>query len=348
MNLKTLNIRADASPAMGAGHVMRCIALGQAFKNKGGRVHFLTGCQNPSLLSRLAKEGFEVSSVSGSPGGKKDLEQTLEILGMHRSGPSPARSFTVVDGYQFPPSFHRAVREAGHRLLVIDDDNHLDCYHCHILLNPSARPHTIAYRTHPQTLCLEGLEYALIREEFSGARPPEPLGNPARILVTMGGSDPAGACLTILGALKRIQTDNIRVKAIIGPMAGHASDIKALVRASNAFEAIESPDMASLMHWADLALSAASTTCLELGRMGVPFIMVTTAPNQAVLADNLAKQGMGIHMGQIETLGEDAVACRVSALLESPEKLSAMAGRAMAMIDGKGPERIIRQMERLD
>ena len=36
----TLLIRADANSAMGTGHVMRCIALGQAWQDIGGAVQF--------------------------------------------------------------------------------------------------------------------------------------------------------------------------------------------------------------------------------------------------------------------------------------------------------------------
>ena len=52
-------IRADASTAIGSGHIMRCIALAQAWQERGGCVTFLSHCQNEALQQRIIKEGFE-------------------------------------------------------------------------------------------------------------------------------------------------------------------------------------------------------------------------------------------------------------------------------------------------
>ena len=44
--MKNLIVRADADSQMGTGHLMRCLALGQAWKDAGGEVLFLTRCAN--------------------------------------------------------------------------------------------------------------------------------------------------------------------------------------------------------------------------------------------------------------------------------------------------------------
>ena len=45
----TLFIRADASVSIGTGHIMRMIALGQAWQAQGGEVHFLCAEITPAL-----------------------------------------------------------------------------------------------------------------------------------------------------------------------------------------------------------------------------------------------------------------------------------------------------------
>ena len=55
-----LIIRADANSRIGTGHLMRCLALAQAWKDSDGRVIFITACESAGLLQRLCGEGFEV------------------------------------------------------------------------------------------------------------------------------------------------------------------------------------------------------------------------------------------------------------------------------------------------
>ena len=50
---KILLIRADASINIGTGHLMRCLALAQAWKDAGGEVAFITACRNEGLVERL-------------------------------------------------------------------------------------------------------------------------------------------------------------------------------------------------------------------------------------------------------------------------------------------------------
>ena len=57
----TLLIRADATRAMGTGHVMRCLALTQSWQDAGGSAVFAMANPGTWARGRLLKESVETS-----------------------------------------------------------------------------------------------------------------------------------------------------------------------------------------------------------------------------------------------------------------------------------------------
>ena len=64
MTSKSLLIRADADTRMGSGHLMRMMALGQAWGDAGGAVSFVVRCPLAPLLERLRAENVQVVELA--------------------------------------------------------------------------------------------------------------------------------------------------------------------------------------------------------------------------------------------------------------------------------------------
>ena len=75
-----LYIRADANSTIGTGHIMRCIALAQAWQDQGGEVTFISHCGSEALWERISKEGFQFIAVKSPHPHPDDLSITLEYL----------------------------------------------------------------------------------------------------------------------------------------------------------------------------------------------------------------------------------------------------------------------------
>jgi spore coat polysaccharide biosynthesis predicted glycosyltransferase SpsG len=58
-----LYIRADTTTAIGVGHIMRCIALAQAWQQASGEVTFLSYCESEVLRQQILREGFGLISI---------------------------------------------------------------------------------------------------------------------------------------------------------------------------------------------------------------------------------------------------------------------------------------------
>ena len=75
-----LVIRADANTGMGTGHLMRCLALAQGWKDYGANITLITTCDNDNLLDRFQKEHVEVIKLEAPHPDPRDWKRTSQIL----------------------------------------------------------------------------------------------------------------------------------------------------------------------------------------------------------------------------------------------------------------------------
>jgi len=345
--MKDLVIRADAMRQAGTGHVMRCLALAQAWRNQGGKVTFISHCESDALKERIQGEGFGFIALDNICPDSYDLTKTLSIL---KNESSNQKNWLVLDGYYFTPEYQKAIRKEGICLLVIDDMNHLPHYHADILLNQNIHAPDIKYCCDKDTTLLLGTRYVLLRREFLKYRDYKRLvSNRAKnILVTLGGSDPDNVTLKIIEALKLLDEPDIMVRIIIGPANLHQETLrKSIVSAPFSVELlINPPDMPALMAWADLALSAGGSTCWELAFFRLPNIILYCADNQKPISEKLHEYGVGLNLGWHTELSSNSIAVAINQIITNQAIRTKMIENADGLVDGRGAVRICQALEK--
>jgi UDP-2,4-diacetamido-2,4,6-trideoxy-beta-L-altropyranose hydrolase len=334
-----LLIRADASVAVGTGHVMRCLALAQAWQDAGGRVTFVMAESTPAIEERLRGEGVGLVRIDGVVGSDFDSEQVIALARTL----SPA--WIIVDGYEFGLGYQRALKNERLKVVLIDDNGCSGTYVADVVLNDNIHAQECLYENREKhTRLLLGTRYALLRREFVFPQAPReisPIGR--KLLVTMGGSDPDNVTCRAMEAIEQVAIENLDVTVVAGGSNPHLASIAGSVAKSRHSCRILSnvTNMQELISWADLAISAAGTACWEYCALGLPAVLVAVAENQIANAKALHAAGAAelVSGGSRFAVGE--MAQRITRLANSATERQSLSRTARTLVDGDGAARVL-------
>ncbi len=338
-----LQVRADASAAVGTGHVMRMLALAQAARRTSGRpaVFF---CEElpPALRARLEAEGCEVRmlpSVASPEGDARATLAELEAMG--------GEAVLVADGYRFGPGFQTALRAGGVRLMVMDDNGENGAYECDWILNQNIHATEAFYRRRPAgARVLLGPRFALLREEFLRAGPAsrEIPAQARRVLVTMGGADPGNMTGAILTGLAKLGPVDGELCVVLGGGNSRGEEIERAARVlpwATVRVARNVIDMAPVLAQADLAVTAGGSTCWEMCLLGLPMLVISIAENQRMLAQGLGAAGAACVAGYAGEFDPDGLGESVADLMADEARRRSLSSAARRLVDGRGCERVL-------
>jgi UDP-2,4-diacetamido-2,4,6-trideoxy-beta-L-altropyranose hydrolase len=295
------------------------------------------------LRARLRGEEVELVDVDEEGGTPADARATASYA------EEVGASWIVVDGYHFGAAYQRNLREAGRRVLFIDDYGHVDRYKADLVLNQNIDAKEGLYINRAEhTDLLLGPKFALLRKEFWPWRAPrrEIRAEAEHILVTLGGADPDNVTTETVEALGTLEASGVRATVVIGGSNPHKDAIRAAAKSARVPIDLRQnvDDMAELMADSDIAVSAGGSTCWELAFMGIPNVIVVLAENQKGIARGLDEAKTAVNLGWHERVGTSEIESAVGALLQNDQKRRRMARDAQALVDGWGTERVVSAM----
>mgnify|MGYP002630745302 CR=1 FL=1 len=344
-------IRCDAAPAIGYGHVVRCLALADALRYGHGCEVSFAMLQGPEGFEQVRDNGYDVHYPRPGPATLGEGEWLQELLANHQ------QQVLILDvRTDLATSAVQSIRATGVLIVTIDD--------------PSDRrllADLAFYPPVPQVGRLDwtgftgqrfvGWDWVLLRPQFAKhaqrtrAREADSMAGPPStnrrltLLVTMGGSDPAGLTLMALDAVERIDSD-FRTLVVIGSAFMHDAALADwLASAKRAYQFCRDvADMASLMAEADLAVSSFGGTAYELAAMGVPAIYLCLSHDHAESCAAFVAKKMAVSFGEYPDVKAAELTKEIGSLLMNSQKRVAMSERNTRLVDGKGIERVAEQI----
>lgn len=351
--------RADSSQQIGTGHVMRCLALADALRERGVGCTFICRPHAGHLLDLIARRGHKavalptleaIEVTAALPPSEAsaahlawlgtdwatDAWQTKKLLS------NQAVDWLVVDHYALDHKWERELQPYCTKLMVIDDLADRP-HECDLLLDQNLGRKRADYDglVKAGTTALIGPAWALLRSEFSQLRPYSLArrANPqlSRLLITMGGVDKDNATGKVLSALQNCQLPTgMKITIVMGPHAPWLQQVKAQAeRVQVPTQVLVDVDnMAQLMADSDLAIGAAGGTSWERCCLGLPTALLVLAPNQYAGAQALLHHGAATILDNAEELQRFFNGIHFAALLSS--ELRKMSAACAALTDGNG------------
>lgn len=334
-----LVLRCEATPVLGTGHVLRCLALAQEWMRRGGRAVLATGGTEPAILDRVRAAGAAVEPLHAAPGTSEDALETASLA--QRLG---AR-WCVVDGPAFAVEWD-ATWPGDAKLLRIDDNGLAQAFRADLVLNQNLGA---AVSDYPQTPAgcrhLLGPRYALLRPEFMAVADSGGVRG-SRMVVTLGGSDPACATERVLEALLRPETQTVEADFVIGAANPRRATLRVAIDAhAPRLQALVAPaDLPRRFAAAPLAVTAGGTTIYELALLHTPMLLLCTADNQRRTCANFAMAGAAQFAGWHAEVAPVELARMLVAMRTDGPRLAALTAAAGCLVDGRGASRVVEAM----
>jgi len=331
-----LLIRCEASAVLGTGHALRCLALAHEWMRRGGRAVFAMVEPEAAMADRLRAAGASIEMLPVTLGSSADAAATAALA--QRLGVR----WVVLDGPMFGLGWDAAWPDEA-RLLRIDDNGLARPFRADLLLNQNLGATAADYpaKSGPCRLLL-GPEHALVRPEFSEAAA---LGTPrgSRIVVTLGGSDPACTTERVLTALLQPETRHVEADFIVGAVNPRQAALRAAIDAHvPRLQVLVAPaDLPARFARAALAVTAGGTTLYELALLHTPMLLLCTADNQRRTCEKFAAAGAANFAGWHAAVAPTELARMLAAMLTDGPRCAAFAASAGRLVDGRGAGRVV-------
>jgi spore coat polysaccharide biosynthesis predicted glycosyltransferase SpsG len=331
MKNKSLLFRVDGGKVWGVsmGHVQRCLALSELLADQYEMTYVMQ--DYPDGVEQVRRAGYPVEVIDV---GSDNDRQLIDLYRKYR----PSKIIFDLKQNAYNEIFDY-VRSQGSQAVAFDITG--DCSGSpDLIINDSFVPAFTHYsQVNGQTRLALGPKYFLMTQK------PEvsPLRERAEnVMITMGGSDPAGLTQKILPALIH-HSALCRFNVVLGPAFTGADAIEALCQNEDRIRLFKNPqDFLTMLSRQDIVITAAGRTLYECAYLRRPVITVPTIEHEALTSAEYARLTGSIDIGPWNEADSPVQLARaLDIYLNSYEKRESVFNASGSVVDGSGAERIL-------
>ena len=344
--MKVYLLRMDASVEIGMGHLMRCLALAHTLLAKGVTPIFVCRGYSDYIEKMLQNHNFKREKLPAGCSFEEELALITQIIKDYDA------EVTVVDlcynenlkHIERYVNYLEKLRQSGSKLMIIDDLNILP-FNAEVVLNPNYGAEKLPYENKNKVTYLLGIKYFLFRPEFIKVADKQRVirEQVSRVLITLGGSDVLNVTPKVMRALVQLSRTRPMELVIVAGLNEHDKELFSMLNDFSGKYRIcaGSDNMAELMLWCDLAITAGGLTKYETALTGTPSIIISQVKHQYDLTELFMHEGTALHLGLGSEVSENRIGEAIKGLLYDYGQRLKMSLNGKRLMDGKGAQRVV-------
>ncbi|PIS09211.1 UDP-2,4-diacetamido-2,4,6-trideoxy-beta-L-altropyranose hydrolase [Candidatus Beckwithbacteria bacterium CG10_big_fil_rev_8_21_14_0_10_34_10] len=248
----------EAGKNIGSGHITRCIALSQAFIEKGLYPYFVINGDN-SVKDLFKDKKYIIFNW---------LEERKRLFNLIKTS-----DIVIIDSYLADNTLYKGISENAKLCVYIDDNKRID-YPKGILVNGGIYSLKLKYPKKRNLIYLLGFQYTILRKEFWYVGKKKVKKNIKDVMITFGGADTKNITTKVLRLLTN-EFPNFNKKVVIGKWFRNFNLIKKQKDERTEFiEWADANKMKELMMKSDIVVSAGGQALFEFAQVGLPVIII--------------------------------------------------------------------------
>lgn len=335
-------IRADGGREIGSGHIMRCLSVAGALRERGKEVLFvLADDAAAGLLTERGQQFRILHTDYRKP--EEELPAFLPLLERYRP------ELFLGDSYFMTAEYLEQVGRYT-KTAYMDDMCAFPCP-VDVLINYNIYGEQLPYRKQalPRNRAfLLGCAYAPLRTEFRNVNY-FIRKNAENVLITTGGSDTYNLAGQILeAALADTGAGKLHYHVVSGAFNRYLPKLQKIEKTHDRVQIHQNVhNMAELMEQCDIVVTAGGSTMYELCAVGLPIVCFSFADNQERLVETFIEKGLacygGNYLKEKEELSKQVVE-HIRLLAESKTLREDYSRQEKKLVDGKGAERLAQRL----
>jgi UDP-2,4-diacetamido-2,4,6-trideoxy-beta-L-altropyranose hydrolase len=339
--LKKILFRVDASVEIGYGHLTRCICLALFAKEQAVDCLFVLRKSDQSVQQLLNEKGLAYKLITREADlheMKKDEE--LLVVDIH----NPVL-FEETCTYK---NFLLSLKENGFQTVLFEDFVK-DVFPAKLVIIPYLNADILGHTNTSETRFLSGPDYFVFREEF--VRSPKVLISETvkNIFICMGGTDP-GKLTEKMISLLIDHPNRFHLHIVFARLSDERKQniISLLKSYKGSYEIfVDPPFISTVMLKSDLGIINSGLIKYETCVMGLPCISVSNNTFHENLMQFFAEKNLLVHLGVASEITRGAFHSGIDSMVENKEQRSLISRNSIRLFDGKGVQRIFKEMQNL-